>query len=116
MPQPHRPLQAPARLAVCRSAPEEQLRQGPEDRTAPSFLLTIPKRGGRPIIPGLKAYNRGDYITAFRTADFCGAVFFRGALFGVGGLRASLTALPAWNRTTLLAAILMVSPVCGFRP
>src|SRR6516225_11445436 len=53
----------------------------------------------------------------FRTADFFGgAVFFRGALFGVGGLRASLTALPAWNRTALLAAIWMASPVCGFRP
>src|SRR5690348_8697534 len=53
----------------------------------------------------------------FRTAGFfVGAVFFRGARFGVGGLRASLTALPAWNRTTLLAAIWMVSPVWGFRP
>jgi len=53
----------------------------------------------------------------FRTADFFGgAVFFRGALFGIGGLRASLTALPAWNRTALLAAIWMASPVCGFRP
>jgi hypothetical protein len=30
----------------------------------------------------------------------CIAVFFRGAAFAVGGLRASLTALPAWNRTT----------------
>ena len=39
-------------------------------------------------------------------ADFLGgAVFFREALLGVGGLRASLTALPAWNRTALLAAI-----------
>ena len=47
---------------------------------------------------------------------FGGADFFRGAAFGVGGLRASLTALPAWNRTTLLAAIWMVSAVCGFRP
>jgi hypothetical protein len=47
---------------------------------------------------------------------FGGADFFRGAAFGVGGLRASLTALPAWNRTALLAAIWMVSPVCGFRP
>src|SRR5438552_13530335 len=53
----------------------------------------------------------------FRTTDFfVGADFFRGASFGVGGLRASLTALPAWNRTALLAAISMVSPVCGFRP
>jgi hypothetical protein len=50
-------------------------------------------------------------------ADFFGgAVFFRGAAFGVGGLRASLTALPAWKRTALLAAISMVSPVRGFRP
>jgi hypothetical protein len=62
------------------------------------------------MISGVSAYNRGDYITAFRTADFCGAVFFRGALFGAGGLRASLTALPTWNRTALLAAIWMVSP------
>jgi hypothetical protein len=53
----------------------------------------------------------------FRTADFLGgAVFFRGALFGVGGLRASLTALPAWNRTALLAAIWIASPVRVFRP
>jgi hypothetical protein len=53
----------------------------------------------------------------FRTADFFGgAAFFRGAAFAVGGLRASLTALPAWNRTALLAAIWMASPVCGFRP
>src|SRR5215472_6393758 len=51
----------------------------------------------------------------FRTADlFDGVDFLWGALFG--GLRASLTALPAWNRTALLAAILMVSPLCGFRP
>src|SRR6516164_316975 len=51
----------------------------------------------------------------FRTADFFrGADFLRGPPFG--GLRASLTALPAWNRTALLAAILMVSPLCGFRP
>ena len=35
----------------------------------------------------------------------------RGASFG--GLRASLTALPAWNRTALLAAILIVSPLCA---
>ena len=53
----------------------------------------------------------------FRIVDFFGgADFFRGAALGVGGLRASLTALPAWNRTALLAAIWMVSPVCGFRP
>src|SRR5215469_15493443 len=53
----------------------------------------------------------------FRTTDFFGgAAFFRGVLFGDGGLRASLTALPAWNRTALLAAIWMASPVCGFRP
>jgi quercetin dioxygenase-like cupin family protein len=53
----------------------------------------------------------------FRAADFFGGeVFFRGAAFTVGGLSASLTALPAWNRTALLAAISMVSPVCGFRP
>jgi len=38
----------------------------------------------------------------------------RGVRFG--GLRASLTALPGWNRTALRAAILMVSPLCGFRP
>src|SRR5271169_2605963 len=34
----------------------------------------------------------------------------------LGGLRASLTVFPAWNRTALLAGILMLSPVCGFRP
>ena len=51
----------------------------------------------------------------FRTADFFGgAVFF--PRDRVGALRASLTALPAWNRTALLAAIWMVSPVCGFPP
>src|ERR1700746_3223621 len=53
----------------------------------------------------------------FRIVDFFGgADFFRGAAFGVGGLRASLTALPAWNRTALLAAISMLSPARGFRP
>jgi hypothetical protein len=53
----------------------------------------------------------------FRTVDFfAGADLLRGAPFAVGGLRASLAALPAWNRTALLAAILMVSPLCGFRP
>jgi hypothetical protein len=36
MPRSHHPLQAPARLPLCRSAPEKQLRQGPEDRIAPS--------------------------------------------------------------------------------
>jgi hypothetical protein len=39
----------------------------------------------------------------FLTADFFdGAGFFRGARVEVGGLRASLTALPAWNRTARL--------------
>src|SRR5262249_17898297 len=57
--------------------------------------------------------SRGVYL---RTADlFRGADFFRGTPFRVGGLRTSLTALPAWNRTALLAAISMVSPVRGFR-
>src|SRR5712672_4501969 len=65
-------------------------------------------------VPALPAHREDVYL---RIADFFGVgVFFRGALFGVGGLRASLTALPAWNRTALLAAIWMVSPVCGFRP
>src|ERR1700758_5252148 len=51
----------------------------------------------------------------FRTADFFeGADFLREARFG--SLRASLTALPARNRTALLAAILIASPLCGFRP
>src|SRR6516165_12287612 len=50
-----------------------------------------------------------------RTAGFFeGADFLREARFG--SLRASLTALPAWKRTALLAAILIVSPLCGFRP
>jgi hypothetical protein len=53
----------------------------------------------------------------FRAADFLGGTaFFRGAAFAVGGLSASLTTLPARNRTALLAAIWMASPVCGFRP
>src|SRR5262249_35438141 len=47
---------------------------------------------------------------------FDGAVFFRAAPFGGGGLRASLTALPLWNGTALLAAIWMASLVRGFRP
>jgi putative acetyltransferase len=58
---------------------------------------------------------RIETVVYFRTAGFFrGADFSRGAAFG--GLSASLTALPAWNRTALLAAILMVSPLCGFRP
>src|SRR6516164_10187011 len=64
--------------------------------------------------PAAPAHREDVY---FGTADFFGgAAFFRGAAFVVGGLSASLTALPAWNRTALLAAILMASPVCGFRP
>jgi hypothetical protein len=57
----------------------------------------------------------------FRIADFFNGGDFLGSA-GVlredsrGGLRASLAALPAWNRTALLAAILMVSPLCGLRP
>ena len=57
----------------------------------------------------------------FRIADFFSGEDFLGSA-GVlredrrGGLRASLAALPAWNRTALLAAILMVSPLCGLRP
>jgi hypothetical protein len=63
------------------------------------------------------ARNRAGAVVAlyFRTADFFDGVdFLRGAPFG--GLRASLTALPAWKRTALLAAIFIVSPLCGFRP
>src|SRR5437762_459518 len=80
----------------------------------------------RECLPGVAPYRLFRGINAkghreeiyFSTADlFGGAVFFfRGAPFGVGGLRAALTALPAWNRTALLAAIWMASPVCGFRP
>ena len=36
LPRPHRPLQAPARLPLRRGATEEQLRQGAEDRIAPT--------------------------------------------------------------------------------
>src|SRR6516162_6955716 len=51
----------------------------------------------------------------FRTAGFFeGADFLREARFGL--LTASLTALPARNRTALLAEILIASPLCGFRP
>src|SRR5712672_1083664 len=65
-------------------------------------------------VPALPAHREDVYL---RIADFFGVgVFFRGAPFRVGGLRASLTALPAWNRTALLAAIWMASPVRGFRP
>src|SRR6202011_4264062 len=75
-----------------------------------------PRRNGQNTCrcPRTPAHREDVYL---RIADFFGlGVFFRGALFGVGGLRASLTALPAWNRTALLAAIWMASPVCGFRP
>src|SRR5215831_11160156 len=66
-----------------------------------------------PRSPGHPAHREDVY---FRTVDFFrGADFFREAPFRVGGLRTSLTALPAWNRTALLAAISMVSPVRGFR-
>src|SRR6516162_878229 len=58
----------------------------------------------------------GSVVTVyFRTADFFGvADFLRSVL--LGGLRASLTALPALKRTAFLAAIFIVSPLCGFRP
>jgi hypothetical protein len=36
LPRPHRPLQAATRLPVCRDAAQEQLRQGAQDRTAPT--------------------------------------------------------------------------------
>ena len=57
----------------------------------------------------------------FRAADFCsGEDFLGGADLSredrLGRLRASFATLPAWNRTALLAAILIVSPLCGFRP
>jgi AMP-binding enzyme C-terminal domain len=67
-------FQAPTRLPLCRSAPEEQLRQGPEDRITPSPYRQSRRGAADPMISGLSAYNRGDYIKAFRTADFCGAV------------------------------------------
>src|SRR5260221_14247431 len=72
---------------------------------------------GKPHVSRLNRRTPSDssWTFYFRTADFLGgADFLRGAPFG--GLRASLTALPAWNRTALLAAILMVAPLCGFRP
>ena len=51
----------------------------------------------------------------FPAADLFGAAdLLRGAL--LGPLRASLTAFPARNRTALLAAILIASPLCGLRP
>src|ERR1700746_1515109 len=51
----------------------------------------------------------------FRTADFFdGADFLREARFG--SLRASLTALPARNRTALLAAILNGLPALWIPP
>src|ERR1700746_819417 len=75
-----------------------------------------PARNGQSTCRGSGAPAHREDVYS-RTADFFGgAVFFRGAPFGVGGLRASLTTLPAWNRTALLAAIWMASPVCGFRP
>src|SRR6201981_585729 len=75
-----------------------------------------PARNGQSTCRGSGAPAHREDVYS-RTADFFGgAVFFRGAPFGADGLRASLTALPAWNRTALLAAIWMASPVCGFRP
>src|SRR6516165_3478699 len=74
------------------------------------------RRAQRRNARGISAKGHREEVY-FRTADFLGgAVFFREALFGVGGWRASLTALPAWNRTALLAAICTASPVRGFRP
>src|SRR5215831_14693541 len=51
----------------------------------------------------------------FRTADFFDGVDFLPRA-PCGRLRASLTALPAWNRTALLAAIFIVCPLRGLRP
>ena len=41
LPRPHRPLQAAARLPLCRGAAEEQLRQGAEDRAAAAIGGTV---------------------------------------------------------------------------
>jgi hypothetical protein len=83
----------------------------------PLVLLPLDLSPGQwePLIPALERQRIASWTFYFRIADFLGGVgFLRGAPFG--GLRASLTALPAWNLTALLAAILMVTPLCGFRP
>jgi hypothetical protein len=59
------------------------------------------------------ARSRG--IAYFRATDLFGRADFLLPTL-LGGLRASLTVFPAWNRTALLAGILILSPVCGFRP
>src|SRR4051812_28669828 len=59
------------------------------------------------------ARSRG--IAYLRTTDLFGRADFLLPTL-LGGLRASLTVFPAWNRTALLAGILILSPVCGFRP
>jgi hypothetical protein len=54
------------------------------------------------MISGLSAYNRGDYIKAFRTPDFCGAVssgepFFKTTIESrgaVNGAAAGVSASP----------------------
>src|SRR5215469_12343114 len=56
--------------------------------------------------------DRGAFLY-LRTLDLFGLADF---LSPTPGLRASLAVFPAWNRTALLAGILIFSPVCGFRP
>jgi len=60
------PASAPARLPLCRSAPEKQLRQGPEDRIAPSPYRQSRRGAADPMIS--RAVRR---IVAATTSRHC---------------------------------------------
>ncbi len=104
------------RLITARSSQDESMSARPVRGSLRSRpCVTRPACQGRPHNPSNAVTSDWSWTFYFRTADFfADADLLRGAPFG--GLRASLAALPAWNRTALLAAILMVSPLCGFRP
>src|SRR5216683_5399769 len=111
------------RRSQARSQGDKETKPTPEPRGG-SLVSAIDLSGHPRKLPIRRSTTRGvggkrggklaNGPAYFLTVDFFGgAVFFREAPFGVDGLRTSLTALPAWNRTALLAAIWMASPVCG---
>ena len=83
-------------------------------------LHKAPTRGPASLVAadcywGTVFLARSRVIAYFRATDLFGRSDFLLPTL-LGGLRASFTAFPAWNRTALLAGILILSPVCGFRP
>src|SRR5262249_43495585 len=58
VPRPHRPLQAPARISFRRSAAEEQLREGAQDRIAPAVGGKERRRQRQTLTAGTRSSRR----------------------------------------------------------